>query len=294
VVLPNDTTDLGDGKRSFDYEIEYLESQMRGADFERYLTRIDEEISLGIFTPILLMRTADVGSYQLGQGHMQLYLWMLNAINEDRAQYINKYILARMVDMNFSPKAPRAFIKFRKMGTNNAEMVKALIQELIRGNKAKPDLQELGQMAGMTLTEIKETTTEPKPSVDPGADPTTDPPETDPRISRNNPTPSTKPKADNRRAIDDVLAQVYARVRPQVDNAIRTGSFDSEFSPSLGFRKKFVAAFSEGGNEAANRFYHALEAWAPEAAAVGDFTTDEFMVMFHKVAERTVEELLGA
>jgi hypothetical protein len=52
---------------------------MRGADFERYMTRLDEEMSIGLFTPILLLRTADVGSYNLGQGHMQIYLWMLNA-----------------------------------------------------------------------------------------------------------------------------------------------------------------------------------------------------------------------
>lgn len=294
VVLPNDTTDLGDGKRSYDYEIEYLESQMRGADFERYMTRIDEEISIGIFTPILLMRTADVGSYQLGQGHMQLYLWMLNALNDDRAQYINKYILRRMVDMNFSPKAPDAYIKFRKLGTNNAEMVKALIQELIRGNKAKPNLEELGQMAGMSLTEVKETIKQPDPSIDSNADPTTNPPATDPRISRNNPTPSTKTKAANRKAVDDVLAQVYARVRPQVENAIRTGSFDSDFIPSLGFRKKFVAAFDEGGVEAANNFYRSVEAWVPEAASVGTFTTDQFMSMFQKVVENKVNDLLGA
>ena len=218
VVLPNDTTDLGDGKREFDYDIEYLESQMRGADFERYMTRIDEEISIGIFTPILMMRTADVGSYSLGQGHTQLYLWMLNAINDDRAQYINKFILSRMVDFNFSPKAPRAKIKFRKMGSNNIEMVRALIQELIRGGKAEPDLEELGQMAGMTLKEVKETLKKEDP-VDPAVDPddATDPTgkETDPRIARNNPTPSKKPVAANRRAIDEFVRRWTTQFRQE-------------------------------------------------------------------------------
>lgn len=292
VVLPNDSTDLGDGKRSFDYDIEYLESQMRGADFERYMTRIDEEISLGIFTPILLMRTADVGSYQLGQGHMQLYLWMLNAINDDRAQYINKYIIDRMVDMNFSPKAPRARIRFRKMGTNNAEMVKALIQELIRGGKAKPDLVELGQMAGLSLTAIKETTTQPAPAVDPNADPTANPPQADPRISRDNPGPSTKVKAANRKPMLDVVTQIEGRLRPQVENAISSGRFDEQFSPSLGFLNKFSAA--AGSKAAASRFYEDLDTWIPEVASIGGLTTDEFMTMFRRVAESKVNDLLGA
>jgi hypothetical protein len=299
VVLPNDTTDLGDGKRSYDYEIEYLESQMRGADFERYLTRIDEEISIGIFTPILLMRTADVGSYSLGQGHMQLYLWMLNAINDDRAQYINKYILSRMVDMNFSPKAPRAKIKFRKMGTNNSEMVKALIQELIRGNKAKPDLIELGQMAGMTLTEIKETVApnppavDPNnPSTDPAVDPNADPKATDPRISRNNPTPSKKVKAANSKAMLDVVGQIEDRLRPQVDKAVQNGSLNSEFNPSLGFMRQFTKAAEDSG--AGWEFYNAMENWITDAASIGGFTTDEFMGMFRKVAHNKVDDLLGA
>lgn len=292
VVLPNDSTDLGDGKRSFDYDIEYLESQMRGADFERYMTRIDEEISLGIFTPILLMRTADVGSYSLGQGHMQLYLWMLNAINDDRAQYINKYILDRMVDMNFSPKAPRAKIKFRKMGTNNSEMVKALIQELIRGGKAKPDLVELGQMAGLSLTEIKETVQPPTPPVDPNADPNANPPQNDPRISRDNPGPSTKVKAANRKPMLDVVAQIEGRLRPQVENAIGAGKFDEQFSPSLGFLNKFSAA--AGSKAVASRFYEELDTWIPEVASIGGLTTDDFMAMFRRVAESKVNDLLGA
>lgn len=46
-------------------------SQMRGVDFERYLTRLDEEISLALFTPLLLMRNADVGSHNLGVQHVQ-------------------------------------------------------------------------------------------------------------------------------------------------------------------------------------------------------------------------------
>lgn len=32
------------GSMEYDYDLEYLESQMRGADSERYMTRLDEEI----------------------------------------------------------------------------------------------------------------------------------------------------------------------------------------------------------------------------------------------------------
>jgi hypothetical protein len=171
-------------------------------------------------------------------------------------------------------------------------MVKALIQELIRGGKAKPDLVELGQMAGLSLTAIKETTQPPAPSVDPNADPTANPPQTDPRISRDNPGPSTKVKAANRKPMLDVVTQIEGRLRPQVENAISSGRFDEQFSPSLGFLNKFSAA--AGSKTVASRFYEDLDTWIPEVASVGGLTADEFMTMFRRVAESKVNDLLGA
>ncbi len=162
VALPNDATAIGDTNRvEFDYDLEYLESQMRGADWERYLTRLDEEISIGLFTPILLLRTADVGSYNLGVGHMQMYLWMLNAMNSDRALYIDKYILSRMTDFNFGPNAPRPRIKFRKLGNQNSEVIRSLIEALMGQNRLGVDIQELGEIAGLSLTEIEQTVQDP-------------------------------------------------------------------------------------------------------------------------------------
>lgn len=298
VVLPNETTDLGDGKRQYDYEIEYLESQMRGADFERYMTRLDEEISIGIFTPILMMRTADVGSYSLGQGHTQLYLWMLNAINGDRKQYIDKYILSPMADFNFSPNAPRPEIKFRKMGSNNAEMVRALIQELLRGGKTGVDLEELGQMAGLTLKEVRETTsnTDPDPSLDddPNEDPDGDKaPVTDPRIARqgNNKPKKTKPVA-NSKAVKLVMSSITDRVRPQIDNVVNSGRW-SDTKITMGFKKQFSAAFTEGGRDAADSFYAFLDSWVADVLPVGFDTADEFMELFSTVMANQMEALTG-
>lgn len=157
VTLPDTKTEMSSGRAEFDYQLEYLESQMRGADWERYLTRLDEEISIGLFTPILLLRTADVGSYNLGVGHMQMYLWMLNAMNNDRALYIDKYINNRIVDINFGVKAPRASIKFRKLGNQNAEVVRAIVDSYLSKGRIKVDVKELGEIAGMSMEEVEET-----------------------------------------------------------------------------------------------------------------------------------------
>lgn len=152
-VLPND---MSGSDSKFEYQIEYIESQMRGADFERYLTRLDEEMSLALFTPLLLMRTGDSGSYNQSSTHLQMFLWGLNSINGDRKLYIDKFIINRMVDFNFGPKAPRARIVFRKMGNDNTELVKTVATQMVNGKIAKVDLRELSDAAGLRFLEMTE------------------------------------------------------------------------------------------------------------------------------------------
>ena len=160
VVLPNQRSTEGGsatnlGVPEFDFDIKYLESQMRGADFERYLGRLDEEMSLAMFTPLLVLRTADVGSYNLGSTHWEMYLNMLNALAGDMKGYIDDFILSRMVDYNFGPSAPRAKIKFRKMGSDKMQLITAIVQALIPTGTVKPNLQELGEIAGLSFEEIQ-------------------------------------------------------------------------------------------------------------------------------------------
>ncbi len=157
VVLPSDRANnsTGESTNNFDYDIEYLESQMRGADFERYMTRLDEEISLALFTPLLLMRTADVGSYNLGVSHMQMYLWQLNAIAGDWAEYINKYIISGMATYNFGPNVSRPKIIFHKMGKTQPEATQAIITQLVKDGRVSVDLVELGQSLGLKLEEVE-------------------------------------------------------------------------------------------------------------------------------------------
>lgn len=219
VVLPSDkqTDSSGDLTSYFDYDIQYLESQMRGADFERYMTRLDEEISLALFTPLLLMRTADVGSYNLGVSHMQMYLWQLNALADDWAEYINKYILSRLVDYNFGINAPRAYIKFYKMGRTQAETNRAVLSSLVSSGGVKVDLTELGHATGLTLEEIQEIT-EPQEEVVPD--------ENDDREAR--------VRDDKTRVSDGIIA----RLTPQAEKAFRNGTFGVSWEPDFGFTSK--------------------------------------------------------
>jgi hypothetical protein len=282
VVLPNDRMPTGAGDATeYEYDIEYLESQMRGADFERYMTRLDEEISLGIFTPILLMRTADVGSYNLGVGHMQIWLWMLNALCGDRKEYIDKYILRKIADYNFSPKSPSPKIVFKKLGDQNMEMIKAILVELIKNNKAKPDLEELGQMAGLSLTEVRELSEVEDPP--PGGNPGEEDLPLDTSLTRS--------------TANDILT----RVRPQIQNAFRDGRFGPDLKPSLGYKSAFEKSLeAEGFDNAAvltNTIYNRLDRWIEDVVRLGPDEIsgpDTFMGMLEKVLTNEIESLPNA
>lgn len=244
VVLPDDRDDAG----TFDYQVEYLESQMRGADFERYMTRLDEEISLALFTPLLMLRTADVGSYNLGAGQTQVYLWMLNAIAGDWAEYIDKYVLKPMKNYNFGENAPMAQIRFRKLGTNQQETLRAVLTQMVRVGEAKVNVEDLGQALGMRVEEIKAVTQPPaNPAVDPNADPNANPP----NPTKPAPTPAV-PKKDTRvrarpkqpkgiKQTSRVAALMADRVAAQYSKAYREGSLDT-FTVDLGFHAQMITA----------------------------------------------------
>lgn len=285
-VLPNEKTQFGDESTlDYDYQIEYLESQMRGADFERYMTRLDEEMSLAMFTPILMMRTADVGSYNLGTQHTQVYQWMLNAISGDWADYINKYILRPMNVLN-SPRglnAAPARIKFVRMGKVKAELLQAIVTELLQAGKAKVDVREIGELAGMTMEEIDEVTAEQ------GQPETPAPEEPAPPADG---SPGSEARSTGR--------EIAARLEQQVIKAFRNDSFGNDFSPSLGYRRQFIEAlkiegFVSDAQSRADEFYDHLSTWLTDMLDLGraEFNdATQFMRLFRAMMDNQIERAL--
>lgn len=293
VVLPSDKNTGSDNAPDYDYDIEYLESQMRGADFERYMTRLDEEISIGLFTPILLMRTSDVGSYNLGTSHMQMYLWMLNAMNDDRKVYIDKYLLSKMVDYNFGPNAPRAKIAYRKLGNTNAEMLSAMVAAMIQNGLAKPDIEELGKAAGMTLHEIKQTVA---PAADPGTE--DDPDDPDAGDAGGNGDKGDVAGESARTTVKEVMA----RLRPQVESAFADKSFGPGLTLNMGYKNKMARALNDAGvvspADKADRIYNQMDHWVSEVVGFGtnEFGDDPniFLSFMEQVLETRVKHALEA
>lgn len=246
VILPNQRSQDGlNGTKTFDYELSYLESQLRGVEFERYLTRLDEEMSLALFTPLLLLRTAEGGGFNQGIGHTQVFLWMLNAISGDMAEYINKYILAHMTHYNFGANTEAPRIKFRKMGTAQQETLRAIVQSLLNSGKIKVDVKELGAHIGLEIEEV-EVLTEPREDVQ--IDPETGEPvvkKDDPRSGRPERLKNDdRPNVSNPKA---VTKQITARVSQQVMKAFANKTYNKEWMPTLGYRRQLLEAFEADG-----------------------------------------------
>lgn len=293
VILPSDRTAQGNETNpDYDYDLEYLESQMRGADFDRYMTRLDEEMSIGLFTPILLLRTADVGSYNLGQGHMQVYLWMLNAMNDDRKVYLDKYILSKMTDYNFGLNAERPRIVFRKLGAQNGEMIKELLTALTQQNKIGFDYDELGQIAGMSIKEVRETTSS---DADPAAEPSEDAEGVDPA------TEGTDAAAIviRRAAARDAGTAIVARVRGQIESAFKDDTFRAGLQVNMGFKRRMAKALEADGVAAANirtdELYAEMDKWITTLVELGteEFSTpDEAVDMFSNILNQKITHAL--
>lgn len=284
VVLPNDIISgsrIAGDKTAFEYSIDYLESQMRGADFERYLTRLDEEMSLALFTPLLLLRNADVGSHNLGVQHTQTWLWMLNALVSDMAEYITRYVVQRLKAYNFSPRAPWVEWKPRPMGKDNVETFRSVVQTLVSNGSVKPDLDELGQAMGMTLTEVRQVTA-----------PTDTPPEDASSEAGDGPRGVGEPRATGR--------EISARVKSQVTKAFRTNDFGPGFKPDLGYHRRFIQSLQVEGfavdkaESIANEFYSRVERWVEDAASIGQenySSPSDFMALFDRLMDAEIDAL---
>lgn len=300
VVLPNTRSKEGlNDQPEFDYQVEYLESQMRGADFERYLTRLDEEMSLALFTPLLLLRTADAGGFNQGIAHTQVYLWMLNAVAGDIAEYIDKYILRYMAIYNFGPKAKTPRIRFRKLGVAQQETLRAIVQSLIQKGMVKPNIEELGQHIGLDLEEIEQVTEPEAEPKDPFNDPEDDPEagddngNKDGRIGRperlkdgDGPKPGSTTKA------------ISGRIAEQIRRAYRMDKLD-EWMPAPGFRRQLVAELQQNGHAdargAATRFdAHVIGALTDVARGAVFDSADDFVKYAEGIIEAEGNRLYGA
>ncbi|AXH46464.1 portal protein [Gordonia phage RobinSparkles] len=257
-VLPNDKIQSGmENDSDYEYTLEYLESQMRGADFERYMSRLDQEISLGLFTPVLMTQTGDGGSFNLGVTHTQMYFRQINAVLADMKEYIDRYILYPMALYNFGDKVKPPEIKFRKLGATDPETIRGIITGLISGKNVTFDEIELGQELGLTIEkieEIKEPLDVPDPNDNPDDNSAPSNKQTDPRIGKGRPERTQRPKGVDKKTkvaagLADRIAQQYESGRDKPDTGFKARYADW-------FNTDLCGGFTNPGDS--NRYYREL------------------------------------
>lgn len=289
VVLPNDKTPAGDETTiDYDYQIEYLESQMRGADFERYMTRLDEEMSLAMFTPILMMRAGDTGSYNMVDVHKKTYQSMMNAIAGDWKFYMDWYILRALRDYNFGTNAPMPKIKFKRMGAENEELIRDVIRAMLAQKTLEPaDIEQLGEVAGIDLKIVQDLTGTAAQPQDPSQ----------PSQSADSGNSAGGSVGESERRVHAVAGAMRERVGEQVHNAFKRDKIRSA-SIDMGFQSRFEAALVKVGVPMAasqtKNFYDSVEVMLRDMQQMGDTYTnaDDFMTTFGSNVDWKLRQLL--
>jgi hypothetical protein len=221
---------------------------------------------------------------------------MLNAMNDDRATYINKYILRPIKNYNFGVNAPDPKIIFRKLGNASSEVLQAMLVALIQHDKAVPDLEQLGLMTGMTLKQVRQTTQPPAPPTDPNA-----PPDNAGATGAGGGSAGAGGNADNRQ-FTEVRAtgmDILNRVTPQVEKAFREHTFGTSTHLSMGYKRRLRAAlFGEGIvgdlDKITDEFYGRMDNWLADVLPLGEseFSSPAaFMALFARVLTMEIERL---
>ncbi len=151
VQLPSDRDTEN---KEYEYDLKYLESQMRGFDFENYLKRLDMEIARGLFLPELIFGGSTGGSYSLGSAQIEVFYTNLMGIMNNIVDYVNLYLLPQLIEYNFK-KDEIAKFNYQPLSSEQKKNINTMILALIKGNKIKPETKQLEDISGIKFEEIK-------------------------------------------------------------------------------------------------------------------------------------------
>jgi hypothetical protein len=174
----------------------------------------------------------------------------------------------------------------KKMGKESVETLRAVVVELLKAGTAKPDLEELGQALGMTLTEIKAV-------VEPDEEETDTRPRADRDRSGSGPNGVGEPRATGR--------EIASRIQMQVEKAFKENKFGPGFTPSPGYRKRFEqsliaeGASTERAEALTLAFYDRLESWFKITVDLGPEEYSgaaDYMALFNRKMDQELDLLL--
>lgn len=149
--LPSDQ----DEKGNYIYDLKYLESQMRGFDFENYLARLDREISFGLLFPSLVLGGEKGGSNALGQSQIQSFYTNMMGVMDNVVDYVNAYIIPQIVEYNFGPNK-EAKMAYQPLSADAKKNIHEMMMQLIKNKWYEPEKNQMEQRSGIKITKREE------------------------------------------------------------------------------------------------------------------------------------------
>ncbi len=250
-TIPSDTDENGNPL----FDVKYLESQMRGVDFNTYLNRLDMEKARAIFIPDLLLGTGRVGSYELGKEHKATFLTGLQAIFDDIGSYVQAHIIDQLVDINWgetTEKPKFIHVPFSKV---DEDKLVDTVNGILKANPQLLDIQRLADRLGIPLKDAEAVALQPEKPAQPVAGDTKN---KEPETKKPAPKPQPAKMELAPRAQEAILKQV-GRVTRYVTNVFQAKSTPEEKLASLQDTKigysEFFTAEEYAAKEESTRTY---------------------------------------
>jgi len=150
LTIPSDRDDKG----NFLFDVSYLESQMRGVDFDIYMKRLDMEKARAIFVPDLLLGSGNVGSYALGLEHKATFITGIMGMINDMFGFFNKYIVRQLVELNYPSQTAK--LKYTPLSRVTEDAIMNIVRDMVNNGVVTPDTQALSERIGIPLSEPEE------------------------------------------------------------------------------------------------------------------------------------------
>jgi len=153
VTLPSDR----DANGNYWFDVDYLESQMRGVDFDKYLSRLDSEKARSVLIPELLLGAGRVGSFELGKEHKKTFYDNLMGMFDEFVEYINLHLVRQVIDLNYGGKMDYPRFYYVPSAVIDDAVLGSVLNTLINTKSSDkiPNMEDLAKKLGVTTEEAQ-------------------------------------------------------------------------------------------------------------------------------------------
>jgi len=152
VAIPSSVWEVG-GKVLYKWDVEYLDEQRRGDMFQSALVSLEAKILRAMFVPerVITQDTlSKAGSYSLSKVHADMFLLGEEGLTVSLEDQINKYLISKLVEINFGKKA-WARVEMERITEARKQFLKDVFMEMLKSGDAKPAADAIADYLGLPM-----------------------------------------------------------------------------------------------------------------------------------------------